>query len=273
MMSYSSLFRRVHGHIDELYVNKADQRNLFLMINPELEERRISQIMSICDTLYPFLYALDDIIDKTAQRGGRATANALFGGDMTYLTSLVALTELIRNVDAVDRPIVVDCVQNFAMAMIATIELRNLNHCPSLDQWWEVKSGFGACYRACGRLVFPDGRADEMMTQWNTYTALCSDFNSLWNDRYQAFKGRWCEDLENGEYTFPSIWAIEHAPSPSAAEELQSLIRSRPTDSDTKQEILRRLVESGAPTECIRRIRTIVNAYPQFEDVYRFFRA
>ncbi|RLL97216.1 hypothetical protein CFD26_106834 [Aspergillus turcosus] len=196
-----------------------------------LPDDMCSGIDEITAMLFNSTLLLDDIEDGSTLRRGKPAAHLKFGLGQTVNTATVLHAVAVGH--ALER-LGPDCLK------VVLEEIKTLGRGQALDLNWtfnksrptlneycmmvDHKTGgfFRLILRALCSLTSTDVDPDleHLITLIGRYYQIRDDYQNLASDEYTAKKG-FCDDLDEGKFSFPIIHLLEHSPK---ADELFKLI-------------------------------------------------
>ncbi|XP_063983127.1 terpene synthase-like [Diachasmimorpha longicaudata] len=210
----------------------------------------ISDIMKI---MHYSSLLVDDIQDNATLRGGIATAHTIFGVGNTINASFYALFMAIERVLALNKPeaihVFVEELLQLARGQGIEIYWRDNCICPSEDEYRHMAvQKLGALFKLDARLkqMFSNCKQDfSTLTELlGLYFQIRDDYGSLCMQEFQDQKG-FAEDLTEGKFSFPIIYAIQSGPE---GKEIMNILSQRTRNRETKQRGLSLLQKCGAFT-------------------------
>lgn len=242
-----------------------DALNIWLNV----PESVISRVKSLGNRLHAASLMLDDIEDGSNLRRGQPATHTVFGAAQTINSGCY---EILQAVDEA-RQINISSTVNVEIVLEELAELHigqsydlywtRHGTCPSEDEYVEmVTKKTGGLFRLLARLLLANGASaspwtrsssDQISNDIKDLVSLIGvqfqirdDYQNLHSSEYRAQKG-FCEDLDEGKYSFPLIHALNVQPNDFLLREL--LQRRRNVGSLTDEQkrlVLKQLEHAGS---------------------------
>lgn len=242
-----------------------DALNIWLNV----PESVISRVKSLGNRLHAASLMLDDIEDGSNLRRGQPATHTVFGAAQTINSGCY---EILQAVDEA-RQINISSTVNVEIVLEELAELHigqsydlywtRHGTCPSEDEYVEmVTKKTGGLFRLLARLLLANGASaspwtrsssDQISNDIKVLVSLIGvqfqirdDYQNLHSSEYRAQKG-FCEDLDEGKYSFPLIHALNVQPNDFLLREL--LQRRRNVGSLTDEQkrlVLKQLEHAGS---------------------------
>ncbi|GIJ98462.1 hypothetical protein Aspvir_000579 [Aspergillus viridinutans] len=203
-----------------------------------------SVLKEVTVILFNSTLLLDDIEDGSTRRRGRAAAHLKFGLSQTVNTATFLHAEAVgQEIKTLARGQALDLHWTFDKTR------------PTLNEYFimvDHKTGgfFRLLLRAMCSLTSSEVDPDQkhLITLIGRYYQIRDDYQNLASDEYTAKKG-FCDDLDEGKFSFPVLHLLEHSPK---ADELFKLIygedkKTQMSHAD-KLRILAEMKECGSLT-------------------------
>ena len=197
-----------------------DALNVWLTV-PKLT---VSRIKSLGVRLHSASLMLDDIEDGSDVRRGQLATHKVFGVAQTINSGCHQILKAITEASQLNVPSAVDimlkALDELHVGQSYDLYWTRHNKCPSEKEYLEmVDMKTGGLFRLLARLMIATSlrRSDAQLS--NSIEALVSlvgvqfqirdDYQNLWLAQY-ADQKVFCEDLDEGKYSFPLIHALSH---------------------------------------------------------------
>jgi len=249
----------------------ADALNVWLGIPKE----RLEHVKRIMNFLHVASLMLDDIQDGSALRRGRPAAHRVFGEGQTMNSAFFYIMRAVEEAAAFNgadgTAIVIDEVKGGFIGQSHEIHWTRHNLCPSEEDYFKMVSGkTGVLFRVLTRLMTmgkhenaTTKNIEELVTLLGKYYQIRDDYQNLYSDEYGQAKG-FCEDLDEGKFSFPLMHYMNSKPH---AYQLHELLRQRmdlgAMTSASKDHILD-LFENSGSLEYTHQVLGML--YEQIED-------
>ncbi|KAF2202999.1 geranylgeranyl pyrophosphate synthase [Delitschia confertaspora ATCC 74209] len=196
-----------------------DALNIWLNI----AEERVGHIKRIVGKFHSASLMLDDIEDGSELRRGKPVAHAVFGVAQTINSANYAIIEAANDTRISLGSDVVEVVLNELLELHIgqSYDLYWTRHgsCPSEDEYLEmVAKKTGGLIRLLARLMFTKETNTRTKTDVEQLAALIGlhfqirdDYQNLKSAEYSSQKG-FCEDLDEGKFSFPLIHCLSSNP-------------------------------------------------------------
>ncbi|KAF7167893.1 hypothetical protein CNMCM5623_001040 [Aspergillus felis] len=174
---------------------------------------------------------LDDIEDGSALRRGKPAAHLEFGLSQTVNTATFlhaeAIGRILKHLGPDCLKIILEEIKTLARGQALDLNWTFNKTRPTLNEYFimvDHKTGgfFRLLLRATCSLTSTEVNPDlqHLITLIGRYYQIRDDYQNLASDEYTAKKG-FCDDLDEGKFSFPVLHVLEHSPK---AEELLKLI-------------------------------------------------
>ncbi|RAH71548.1 FPP/GGPP synthase family protein [Aspergillus aculeatinus CBS 121060] len=188
----------------------------------------LPDLLSIVGDIHNISLMLDDVEDGSPLRRSKPAAHSVFGVGQTVNSATFQLVEVIGRVAQVAGPlaqtIVLEELKNMLVAQ--SLDLHWVQHAtpPSSQEYLQMIDGkTGALFRLIARLMIaqqsPSSTTnppslDRLMILFGRFFQIRDDYANLAMDQYQDSKG-FCEDLDEGKWSFILLHALAHATPPT----------------------------------------------------------
>ncbi|KAL8810135.1 MAG: hypothetical protein Q9223_002568 [Gallowayella weberi] len=209
----------------------------------QIDETSLSKIGKCISILHNASLLIDDIQDNSNLRRGRPSAHTIYGIAQTINSANYMYFLAQRELQT---------LKEWPKLMeIFNEEMLNLHRGQGMDLYWRdtltlpteeeyllmISNKTGGLFRLAVRLMQAVSTSDVPLVSLAELLGLIfqiqDDYLNLTSQPMAAAKG-FCEDLEEGKFSFPVIHAIRN--DPSGKEEILGMLRSRPTDMATKMQ-------------------------------------
>ncbi|PLB50378.1 geranylgeranyl pyrophosphate synthase [Aspergillus steynii IBT 23096] len=192
-------------------------------------ERVVNQVKSIISTLHNASLILDDIQDASPIRRGKPAAHTVFGHGPSINSANFLIFQALDEARKLDSPNAVDIfveqMQTMHVGQSFDLYWARHNKCPSEAEYLEmVRCKTGGLFRFAVRLLL-DSRhqnnrhlpLDHLADLLGQLFQIRDDYKNLVADEYTVSKG-FCEDLDEGKFSFPLIHTLNTQPNPQIEE-------------------------------------------------------
>ncbi|KAJ3645854.1 hypothetical protein Zmor_023478 [Zophobas morio] len=217
----------------------------------------------IGDSLFNMALIADDIEDETILRRGIPTAHMIYGIPLTlhatiYKTTLLFEKLLYHLKD--DKEIVVDGFIKTGIEAFTgqgvEIYHRDIIECPTFDDYRVIIHGKSAAILIWGvqllQLFAKKKRIEFSADFWDKmvhFIQIYNDYINLHNSKYATIRV-YCDDLDEGKFSFPIIHAIQSHPEDNR---LLNMLKSRPLTIESKKNFVE-IMESFGSFEYTRNV-------------------
>ncbi|KAI5795731.1 putative geranylgeranyl pyrophosphate synthase, partial [Geopyxis carbonaria] len=184
----------------------------------QLPENSLQIIKKVVDLLHTSSLLFDDMEDESPLRRGRPTAHMVFGigqtiNSSTYiLISSISEVQKLSNKDCVS--IVTEGVSDMLLGQSIDLHTTYLAECPREDEYLNmVDKKTGGLFRIAHKLMEAESQVisvpdvDPLMILLGRYFQIRDDYINLVSTQYADQKG-FCEDLDEGKFSFPLIHCL-----------------------------------------------------------------
>jgi geranylgeranyl diphosphate synthase type 3 len=221
----------------------------------QADQDKVDAIKEIIGELHNASLLIDDIEDNSKVRRGMPVAHSIFGVPSTincanyvYFLALSRIMKL-NNEKAVQ--IFTEEVLNLHRGQGQDIMWREHCACPSEEQYRRmILDKTGGLFRLAIGLMQPFAKQNRdtdfsaLINLLAEYFQIRDDLMNLTNSDYQQSKS-YCEDLTEGKFSFPVIYAIKKDPSDTR---LLNILRQRTEDERIKEHAVKFMADVGALT-------------------------
>ncbi|RAH45305.1 FPP/GGPP synthase family protein [Aspergillus brunneoviolaceus CBS 621.78] len=182
-----------------------------------IRDEYTAPLREITATLFTTILILDDIEDSSPLRRGHPSAHAKFGTGPTVNAATYTLMTLTASIqkhlgaEALD--IFLEEMQNLGKGQALDLHWTCVRECPTVEEYLGmVDLKTGSLFRLVVRwMALGAGReVDEevagLVTLLGRYYQVRDDLLNL-SGEYWVSKG-WCEDLDEGKFSFPLVWLL-----------------------------------------------------------------
>ncbi|OJJ95062.1 hypothetical protein ASPACDRAFT_127537 [Aspergillus aculeatus ATCC 16872] len=182
-----------------------------------VKEEYTAPLREITSTLFTTILILDDIEDSSPLRRGHPSAHTRFGTGPTVNAATYALITLTASIQQHLGPqalgIFLEEMQNLGKGQALDLHWTFTKKCPTVEEYLGmVDLKTGSLFRLVVRwmVLGASGEVDEEMvglvTLLGRYYQVRDDLLNLTGE-YSVTKG-WCEDLDEGKFSFPLVWLL-----------------------------------------------------------------
>ncbi|KAF6826625.1 Fusicoccadiene synthase 3 [Colletotrichum plurivorum] len=208
-------------------------------------------IKNVVNSLHSSSLMLDDIEDSSPLRRGEPAAHIVYGVPLTINSANYLYILALENISKLTTPdclgIFIEEVRNMEIGQSHDLYWTRTMQCPSVGEYLQmVDMKTGALFSLLARLLMAEAPNDRhvsfdgLVTVAGRYFQIRDDWNNLVSSGYEAQKG-FCEDLDEGKYSFPLIHTLNHA-NDSDKLELQSMLCERRLRDGLTPELKRRVL-------------------------------
>ena len=202
---------------------------------------------------------LDDIEDGSQLRRGRPATHMIFGVAHTINSAGYLVLDALKRVQMLGDPqclnIVIDQVRDLYVGQTFDIYWTRSGHCPSEKEYLGmVDKKTGGLFQLPAKLLqcLSHNRngayIEQMITLFGRFFQIRDDYQNLTDNDYTRQKG-FCEDLDEGKYSFPLIHAL-NTKGTRCSLQLEALLHSRRENGclsrEAKELVLEHLSEVGS---------------------------
>ncbi|PAA48657.1 hypothetical protein BOX15_Mlig012628g3, partial [Macrostomum lignano] len=232
-----------------------------------VSEEVMSVISEIAEMLHNSSLIIDDIEDSSELRRGVPVAHHVFGLPLSLNSACYmyfkALDTALRLPDSRVPRVFTDQMLVLHRGQGLDLYWRDTYTCPTLEQYQEMvrmKTGglFGLGIRLMCLFSGDCGAAREtdllrMADLLGVFFQVRDDFANLMSEEYHDNKS-FCEDLTEGKYSYPIVWAIQNCPDD---DQISSVLRQRTRDVEVKKFCVRHLRSLGALDHTVQFLRQL----------------
>ncbi|RAH84320.1 terpenoid synthase [Aspergillus japonicus CBS 114.51] len=188
-----------------------------------VKEAYLAPLREITATLFTTILILDDIEDSSPLRRGHPSAHTQFGTAQTVNAATYTLMTLTASIHQHLGPqalaAFLEEMQNLGMGQALDLHWTFAATCPTVEEYLEmVDLKTGSLFRLVVRWMSVGAKAgagevdgDEdilgVATLLGRYYQVRDDLLNL-SGEYTVAKG-WCEDLDEGKFSFPLVWLLK----------------------------------------------------------------
>lgn len=202
---------------------------------------------------------LDDIEDGSQLRRGRPATHKIFGVAHTINAAGYLVLDALKQIQMLGDPqcinIIIDQVRDLYVGQTFDIYWTRSGHCPSEKEYLEmVDKKTGGLFQLPAKLLQclsddnHDAHIEQIISLFGRYFQIRDDYQNLADEDYSRQKG-FCEDLDEGKYSFPLIQAL-NAEATRESFQLEALLHSRRENGglsrEAKELVLQHLREAGS---------------------------
>ncbi|KAJ5813261.1 geranylgeranyl pyrophosphate synthase [Penicillium pulvis] len=223
-----------------------------------LPNRTVKAVKLIAQKLHSSSLMLDDIEDSSPLRRGNPATHTVFGAASTINCANYMLIDVMDEVRKLDDPqcmaILIDELRNLFIGQSFDLHWTREGECPSEEEYLEmVSQKTGGLFRLIVRLMSQSAcslgeRAisADFMSLIGKYFQIRDDYMNLMDEEYTSEKG-FCEDLDEGKFSFPIVHAWHSQPSDLI---LRGILQERKVSGSLsvphKKTVLSRLRNAGS---------------------------
>lgn len=230
----------------------------------QVPSAQLAAIKRVIDLLHTSSLILDDIQDESPMRRGKTATHLIFGEAQSINSATFLYVRAVQEVQPTG---------NAALMAVLLEELEDLHVGQSWDLYWKYNMEWptedeyfsmidlktGGLFRMLVRMmqaVSPRSNAgfvcDALVSMISRFFQVRDDYMNLNSREYSNQKG-WCEDLDEGKFSYLIIHCLEN--SPKLRNRIMGLFRQRnrcsgPMPSVAKVQIIEYLQEVGSFEAC-----------------------
>jgi ophiobolin F synthase len=185
-------------------------------------EKSVETIKATVDLLHNASLILDDIEDNSPLRRGKAATHSIYGYAQSINSANFMIVQAVQsagklaNKDAMH--VLLHDVENLFLGQSWDLYWKYNLVCPSVDQYLNmVDNKTGCLFRMLVRLMQGESEQgsvfdfDRLTLLFGRYFQVRDDYMNLSSTEYSDQKG-FCEDLDEGKFSFPIVHCLEHHP-------------------------------------------------------------
>ncbi|RAL16768.1 bifunctional terpene synthase/polyprenyl synthetase family protein [Aspergillus homomorphus CBS 101889] len=248
-----------------------DALNVWLM----LPDRQVKLLKSIAKTLHNASLMLDDIEDSSPLRRGRPATHTVFGVGQTINSANFLLLQAMDEVRQLDETQCLDIyfeeLRNLFTGQSYDLYWTRQGECPTEGEYMEmIRQKTGGLFRLLARLMIAKAPAQRnreiplspLIDLLGEYFQIRDDYKNL-TEEYTGQKG-FCEDLDEGKFSFPLIHALRSQPKDSPLRAwLQQGRAAGGMDVALKQRVLDQLQRTGSMEYTCETLRAMMGEIQQ----------
>lgn len=230
----------------------------------QVPSAQLAVVKRVIDLLHNSSLILDDIQDDSPMRRGKIATHLVFGEAQSINSATFLYVRAVQEVHATG---------NTALMTVLLEELDDLHVGQSWDLYWKYNMRWpteaeyfsmidlktGGLFRMLVRMMralspgsSTDFACDSLVSMVSRFFQVRDDYMNLNSREYSNQKG-WCEDLDEGKFSYLIIHCLEN--SPKFRDRIMGLFRQRngcsgPMPSVAKVQIIEYLQEAGSFEAC-----------------------
>ncbi|OHW90465.1 geranylgeranyl pyrophosphate synthase [Colletotrichum incanum] len=230
----------------------------------QVPSSQLAVVKSVIDQLHNSSLVLDDIQDDSPMRRGKTATHLIFGQAQAINSANFLYVRVVQEVHA---------TRNTALMDILLEELEDLHVGQSWDLYWKYNLRWpseaeyfsmidlktGGLFRMLVRMMQTlsplkdrDFVCDTLVSMVSRFFQVRDDYLNLNSREYSTQKG-WCEDLDEGKFSYLIIHCLQH--SPKFRDRIMGFFRQRtgcvgPMPTVGKVQIIEYLQEAGSFNAC-----------------------
>jgi geranylgeranyl diphosphate synthase type 3 len=222
-----------------------------------VEDKQVEYISKLISILHNASLMIDDIEDNSKLRRGIPVCHLVYGVPMTINTANYMYFVAMEDVFNTGKPeavrVFLEELLNLHRGQGYDILWRDSVECPTEDQYRQmVLDKTGGLFRLCLRLmqVFSSDKRDyiPLVNLLGLYFQIRDDYINLKSDDYAKNKS-FAEDLTEGKFSFPIIYAIRANPEDHR---LINILKKRTEDQSLKEHAVTYMETVGAFTYTLK---------------------
>ena len=219
-----------------------------------IPEDKLESIKDVIGSLHNASLLIDDIEDNSKVRRGMPTAHSIFGVpsviNCANYAYFLAFEKIILSLEDPETIRVFTTeVLNLHRGQGQDILWREQCSCPEEDQYKQmILDKTGGLFRMAIGLMKPFATKNQnqdfspLLNLLAEYFQIRDDLLNIANEEYQQSK-IYCEDLTEGKFSFPVIYAIKKDPNDTR---LLNILRQRTEDDKIKMHAVKYMTDVGA---------------------------
>jgi len=241
------------------YLNRIPGKNLrsalidCFQVWYQADRDKVEAIKEIIGELHNASLLIDDIEDNSKVRRGMPVAHSIFGVPSTINCAnyvyFLALSKIMKLNNAKTVEVFTEEVLNLHRGQGQDILWREQCTCPSEEQYRRmILDKTGGLFRLAVGLMQPFATQNcktnftNLINLLAEYFQIRDDLMNLTNHDYHQSKN-YCEDLTEGKFSFPVIYAIKKDPCDTR---LLNILRQRTEDEKIKEHAVTYMADVGA---------------------------
>ncbi|PYI23489.1 terpenoid synthase [Aspergillus violaceofuscus CBS 115571] len=186
-----------------------------------VKEEYLAPLRDITATLFTTILILDDVEDSSPLRRGHPSAHTQFGTAQTVNAATYTLMTLTASIHQHLGPqalaAFLEEMQNLGKGQALDLHWTFAATCPTVEEYLEmVDLKTGSLFRLVVRWMSVEAKAGAgevdgevlgLVTLLGRYYQVRDDLLNL-SGEYTVAKG-WCEDLDEGKFSFPLVWFLK----------------------------------------------------------------
>lgn len=230
----------------------------------QVPSAQLAVVKRVIDLLHNSSLILDDIQDESPMRRGKTATHLIFGEAQSINSATFLYVRVVQEVQATG---------NAALMTVLLEELEDLHVGQSWDLYWKYNMKWpteneyfsmidlktGGLFRMLVRMMqaltprpSTEFVCDALVSMVSRFFQVRDDYMNLNSREYSNQKG-WCEDLDEGKFSYLVIHCLET--SPKFRDRIMGLFRQRngssgPMPSVAKVQIIEYLQEAGSFEAC-----------------------
>lgn len=239
----------------------------------QVPSAQLAVIKRVIDLLHNSSLILDDIQDNSPMRRGKTATHLVFGEAQAINSATFLYVRVVQEVQATG---------NVALMSVVLEELEDLHVGQSWDLYWKYNLKWptmdeyfsmidlktGGLFRMLVRMMqalsprpSTDFVCDDLVSMVSRFFQVRDDYLNLNSREYSNQKG-WCEDLDEGKFSYLIIHCLENCPK--YVDRIMGLFRQRtgcsgPMPSVAKVQIIEYLQEAGCFEACWELLNKLEN--------------
>jgi len=219
----------------------------------------LSDIKSVISDVHNISLMLDDVQDNSPLRRGKPSTHCIFGMPVTVNSATYQIVDVLSRMwdfgDTESTKVVIDEMKRLLIGQGHDLTWTNLVSTPTMDEYLRMVDGkTGGLFRMTSKLMIVQSKCptkpvnlDRLMILFGRFFQIRDDYVNLISAQYTQTKG-FCEDLDEGKYSFILIHAL--SANPRIRTLLQSMLIQRRVAGNAPVEhknlIIKLLHESGS---------------------------
>ncbi|KAJ9663560.1 hypothetical protein H2198_000826 [Neophaeococcomyces mojaviensis] len=215
----------------------------------------VDQVKEIVKSLHNISLMLDDVEDGSQLRRGKPSTHMVFGAPQTINSAGYFVLEVLKQLQTLDPKYMqtgMNLIQDLYLGQSYDLYWTRQGICPSEEDYLEmVDKKTGGLFLLAARLLLQlsqreDADIETLIQLLGRYFQIRDDYQNLVDQEYTDQKG-FCEDLDEGKYSFTLIHALR---SKQNNMQLQALLQSRRENGKMSKEakmlVLQHLEQCGS---------------------------
>ncbi|KAE8158680.1 isoprenoid synthase domain-containing protein [Aspergillus tamarii] len=193
--------------------------------------RSVTLVENIIRLLHNGSLLIDDIQDNSPVRRGKPAAHTIYGIPQVLNSGLFMFTQAVQEAKTLNNPestdVLLENLQCLYLGQSWELYWKHNLSCPTESDYLNmVDNKTGGMFRMLVQLLIAEqstvtsavererltmANFDHLLLLLGRYYQIRDDYMNLKSTKYSEQKG-FCEDLDEGKYSFPIVWLLERKP-------------------------------------------------------------